>query len=120
MTDGFRAVYAEHRSVLRRRLKPAERLLDNVRRNLQELRSCFALHPFGKCRSRRDGSRAAPNLETRFRHTPVLESGREPEDIAAGRVRNLHRRGRRRKLADISRISKMIQELIGMHVSPKL
>jgi 8-oxo-dGTP diphosphatase len=68
---------------------------------------------FGESGSRRDGSRAAANLEAALADMPGIDESGEPQDIAADGVRDLNGDRRRREFTDVARIPEVLDKLGG-------
>src|SRR6185503_11552752 len=72
----------------------------------------------GQSRPCSDGCRAPANLVNSLGHAPGFHPYREPQDIAANRIRNLDRDRWGRKLSDVAGGPKMIDQL-GAHDKSK-
>ncbi len=77
-----------------------------------QLFNALALHPLSQCRPASDRGGAAPHLKGRIHHTSALKACAELENVAAGRVFDLHNDRRRRKNANMPRIFEVIEQSI--------
>jgi len=91
--------------------EPPNRLLDIGRGECFQRGFIAPGNGFGERGAGGDGGRATPDFEARPRDTPVFDERGETQDIAADGVRNLNGEGWRGKLADVTRILEVLDQL---------
>jgi 8-oxo-dGTP diphosphatase len=70
----------------------------------------FPEHPFGERGAAGDGRCTAADLVANLGDAAILKARRQSQDIAASRIRDLDRDGRRGQLAHVTRVFEMIEE----------
>jgi mutator protein MutT len=109
------SVHAQYGGVLRLGDQAADGGFDDRCVQPGELGARFPEHPLGERGAAGNGRRAAADFVANLRHAAVFKARRQTQDIAASRIRDLHRDGGRSQLAHIARIFEMIEEGFAVH-----